>query len=153
MWSREEIRELRIKFWNGFKRYCAQHRIYRRWVLTGVKIPATQLKFYADGEKALVLFQIDHKNDLRRYEVYECFRSYRKLMEADCGEDLKWEEEYTGLEERRVSAVYFELTGVSIFRPGDWDDIYAFFVQKMPLLQEAYWEYRDLITERLKGRG
>ncbi len=80
MLSKEEVKELRINFWNGFKRYCAKRRVNRHWVLTGVKIKCTQLKFYADREKALVLFQIDHKNPLRRYEVYECFLSYRKLM-------------------------------------------------------------------------
>lgn len=150
MWSKEELKELRMNFWNGFKSYCAKHQIYRKWVLTGVKIKSTQLKFYVDEQKALVLFQIDHKNDIRRYEVYECFQSYRKLMAADCGADLKWEEDYTGVEGQVVSAIYFELSNVNIYRQEDWEQIYAFFVEKMPLLEEAYWEYRDLITERLK---
>lgn len=152
MWSKEEAKELRINFWKGFKRYCSKHRIYRKWVLTGVKIRSTQLKFYADDQKALVLFQIDHKNEFRRYEVFECFQSYRKLMAVDCGEDLKWEEDYTGMSDRNVSAVYFELLGVNLYRKEDWERIYDFFVEKMPLLEEAYWEYRDLINERLKGQ-
>lgn len=150
MWSKEELKELRTDFWVGFKRYCSGHRIYRKWVLTGVKIKSTQLKFYADTEKALVLFQIDHKNDLERYRVYECFLSYRKLMMADCGEDLNWKEDYDGLGERKVSAIYFELSNVNMYRREDWDKIYTFFVEKMPLLEEAYWEYRDLIRGRLK---
>ena len=58
MWSKEEAKELKINFWNGFKRYCSKHKIYRKWVLTGVKIKSTQLNFYADEQKALVLFQI-----------------------------------------------------------------------------------------------
>ncbi len=150
MWSKEEAKELRVHFWNGFKRYCSKHKIYRKWVLTGVKIKSTQLKFYADEQKALVLFQIDHKNDLRRYEIYECFQSYRKLMATDCGEDLKWEEDYLGMGERPLSVIYFELPEVSLYRPDDWERIYAFFAEKMPLLEEAYWEYRDLINERIK---
>lgn len=153
MWSKEEAKELRINFWKGFKRYCSRHQIYRKWVLTGVKIKSTQLKFYADDQKALVLFQIDHKNDLERYRVYECFMSYRKLMAVDCGEDLRWEEDYNGVDERTVSAIYFELPEVNLYREADWEKIYAFFAGKMPLLEEAYWEYRDLITERLKESG
>ena len=142
---------MRVDFWSGFKRYCSRHRIYRQWVLTGVKIKSTQLKFYADEEKALVMFQIDHRSDLRRYEVYECFQPDRKLMAMDCGEDLLWEEDYLGLGERPVSAIYFELQGVNIYRKEDWERIYDFFATKMPLLEEAYWEYRDLITERIKS--
>ncbi len=150
MRTKEEAKELRIHFWKGFKRYCFIRKIDRRWVLTGVKIKSVQLKFFADDIKALVLFQIDHKNELRRYEIYECFQSYRKLMAESCGNDLKWEEDYTGIEERPVSAIYFELPGVSINRPEDREKIYAFFAEKMVLLEDVYWEFRDLITERLK---
>ena len=151
MWSKEEAKELRLNFWNGFKRYCSRQNIYLKWLLTGVKKKSTQLKFFVDNEKALVMFQIDHKNDLRRYEVYECFQAYRKLMAADCGEDLLWEEDYAGLGDRLISAIYFELKGVNMYRKEDWERIYAFFAEKMPLLEEAYWEYRDLISARLKS--
>lgn len=150
MLSKEEAKELRLNFWKGFKRYCFKNKIDRYWVLTGVKIKSVQLKFFVDNNKALVLFQIDHKNDLRRYEVYECFQSYRKLMAASCGEELKWEEDYRGIDNRPVSAIYFELSGVNVNRAEEWEQIYAFFVEKMVLLEEAYWEYKDLITERLK---
>ncbi|WP_276802571.1 DUF4268 domain-containing protein [Odoribacter laneus] len=152
MLGKEEAKEIRVNFWKGLKRYCAKHRIYRKWVLTGVKIKSVQLKFYADSRKALALFQIDHKNDLRRYEIYEIFLSYRKLITESCGVDLKWEEDYRGIEDCVVSAIYFELEGVNIYRQEDWEKIYAFFTQKMILLEEVYWEYRDLINERLKGK-
>lgn len=150
MWSKEEAKELRVAFWSGFKHYCYKKHIAHRWVLTGVKIKSVQLKFYADEEKALVMFQIDHKNDLQRYKIYETFLSYRKLMAASCGADLQWEEDYSGFGERPVSAIYFELSGVNMYNPEDHDKIYTFFATKMVLLEEAYWEYRDLIHERLK---
>lgn len=151
MLGKEEAKEMRENFWKGFKRYCAKTKVDRRWVLTGVKIASTQLKFYADRTKALVLFQIDHKSDLKRYEIYECFMSYQTLMADSCGSDLKWDEEYVGMGERRVSAIYFELLGVDFYRQADHERIYAFFVEKMILLEEAYWEYRDLINGRLKS--
>lgn len=150
MWSKEEIKEWSINFWSGFKQYCPKHNVHRKWVLTGVKIKSTQLKFYADEQKALVLFQIDHKNDLRRYEIYECFLSYRKLMAADCGEELQWNEDYAGMGGRALSVIYFELAGVNMYNPEDREKIYAFFARKMPLLEEVYWEYRDLINQRIK---
>ena len=63
---------------------------------------------------------------------------------------VRWEEEYTGIEGQEVSAIYFELRGVNLYRAEDHERIYAFFVEKMPLLEDLYFEYRDLITERLK---
>ena len=131
MFTKEEAKEVRLKFWEGFKRYCKRKHVYRKWVLTGVKIRSTQLKFYADREKALVLF-------------------HQTLFREECGDELKWEEEYTGIEGQEVSAIYFELRGVNLYRAEDHERIYAFFVEKMPLLEDLYFEYRDLITERLK---
>lgn len=150
MFTREERKEARVAFWEGFRQYCRRQRVYRRWVLTGVKIKSVQLKFYVDDRKALVLFQIDHKNVLRRFEVYECFLSYQNLFRQSAGEDLQWEEEYRGIEGQEVSAIYFELPGVNIYRQTDWERIYAFFVDKMPRLEELYFEFRDLINARLK---
>ena len=141
MFTKEEAKEMRVKFWDGFKRYCKRKHIYRKWVLTGVKIRST---------KALVLFQIDHKNELRRFEVYECMLSYQTLFRAECGDDLKWEEEYWGVEGQEISAIYFELPGVNLYRVEDHERIYAFFAEKMPLLEDLYYEYKDLINERLK---
>ncbi|MDL2330910.1 DUF4268 domain-containing protein [Odoribacter sp. OttesenSCG-928-A06] len=150
MLSKDEAKELRHNFWQGFKRYCGKKKVNRRWVLTGVRIKSVQLKFFADKEKALVLFQIDHKNPLRRYEIYECFWAYHKLMTESCGTDLKWEEDFNGVEERTVSAIYFELLDVSLYNTSDWEKIFAFFVEKMILLEEAYWEYRDAIVGSMK---
>ena len=45
VFTKEEAKEIRVKFWEGFKRYCKRKHIYRKWVLTGVKIRSTQLKF------------------------------------------------------------------------------------------------------------
>lgn len=53
--------------------------------------------------------------------------------------------------ERPLSVIYFELKDVNLYHPADWDKIYAFFAEKMPLLEQAYWEYRDLINERIKN--
>ena len=152
MFTKEEAKESRLAFWKGFKRYCGKHRVDRRWVLTGVKIPSTQLKFHAGQEKALVLFQIDHRNPLRRYEVYEVFLAYQNLFAATGGDALKWEEEYDGIGGHRVSAIYFELPAVSIYHPEEWEHIYAFFVEKMPLLEELYFEYREVIHGVLSTR-
>lgn len=149
MFTKEEEKELRLMFWSNFKNYCIKNRNYRKWVLTGVKIKSTQLKFHADNNKALVLFQIDHKNDLRRYEIYETFLPYKKLF-MQTNTDLKWDEDYTGIDNRPISAIYFKLDGVNILRKSDWNKIYAFFIEKMIILEDLYWEYKDLIIERIK---
>jgi hypothetical protein len=72
------------------------------------------------------------------------------LSDVISGGVLKWEEEYTGIEGQEISAIYFELRGVNLYRVEDHERIYTFFAEKMPLLEDLYYEYRDLINERLK---
>lgn len=150
MFTKEEEKNLRILFWSSFKTYCIKNSNYRKWVLTGVKIKSTQLKFYVDNNKAIVLFQIDHKNDVRRYEVYEAFLPYKKLFTKASGSDLKWNEDFTEIDNRPISAIYFKLDGVNVLRKTDWNKIYAFFIEKMTILEGLYWEYKDVIIEQIK---
>ncbi|MDR0982606.1 MAG: DUF4268 domain-containing protein [Culturomica sp.] len=149
MLTKEEAKELREKFWEGFKKYCSSNNIRRRWLLTGIGIRNTQLKFHADADKALVMFQIDHRNDLRRYEIYESFLPYRKLITEQTGNELLWDEDFREIG-RTVSAIYFKLPNVSIYNPDEWAKIYAFFVKKMPILEDIYREYRHPVNENIK---
>lgn len=153
MYTKDEKKEIKLSFWKGFKRYCAKKRINRKWVLTGVRIPNTQLKFHSDEEKAMVLFQIDHKNFIRRYEVYEVFQSYAKLINDETDGELIWDEDYYGIGDRALSVIYFKLDNVNILTENDWGKIYSFFVDKMIKLEDVYWEYKDLIIGMLKQQN
>ena len=55
MYKKEEIKEIKIKFWDGFKRYSkAKGRKMTSWVLRGTQIKEVQLKFDLNEKGAFV---------------------------------------------------------------------------------------------------
>ena len=117
--------------------------------MSRISIKSTQLKFYADHEKALVLFQIDNKSEERRKEIYSYFYAFRKLWDNEAGEGLIWAEDYDGIEQKTISAVYFELKGVNMYREEDHQKIYAFFASKMIILEDIYVEYKEVLSHQI----
>jgi len=117
--------------------------------MSKISIKSTQLKFYADHNKALVLFQIDNKSDEKRLEIYSYFYAFRKLWDIEAGEGLIWEENYNGIDNSILSAVYFELRGVSIYKKEDYEKIYSFFATKMIVLEDIYLEYKEVLSNQI----
>ena len=117
--------------------------------MSKISIKSTQLKFYADHQKALVLFQIDNKSEEKRQEIYSYFYAFRKLWDNEAGEGLEWSENYDGIENSLISAVYFELRGVNMYRKEDHEKIYAFFVKNMIILEDIYLEYKEVLSYQI----
>ena len=149
MFNREEKKEINTKFWAGYKTYCYNKRIKRRWLMSRISIKSTQLKFYADHEKALVLFQIDNKSEEKRKEIYSYFYAFRKLWDKEAGEGLVWAENYDEIEQKTLSAIYFELKGVNMYKKEDYEKIYSFFASKMIILEDIYLEYKDVLSYQI----
>lgn len=149
MFSKEEKQAINKEFWEGFKTYCHKHKIKRKWLLSKISIKSTQLKFYADNKKALVLFQIDNKSEEKRKEIYSYFYAFRKLWDKETGNDLIWCENFDEVENKTVSAVYFELKEVNILNKEDQELIYDFFVKKMIILEDIYLEYKEALSYQI----
>lgn len=149
MFSKEEKQAINKEFWEGFKTYCHKHKIKRKWLLSKISIKSTQLKFYADNKKALVLFQIDNKSEEKRREIYSYFYAMKKLWDKETGCDLKWSENFDGIQNIIVSAVYFELTNVNIYNQDNHEKIYDFFVKKMIILEDIYMEYKEVLSYQI----
>ena len=149
MFSKEEKQAINKEFWEGFKTYCHKHKIKRKWLLTKISIKSTQLKFYADNKKALVLFQIDNKSEEKRKEIYSYFYAFRKLWDKEAGNDLIWCENFDEVENKTVSAVYFELINVNIYNQDNHEKIYDFFVKKMSILEDIYMEYKEVLSYQI----
>lgn len=153
MFTREEKKAINKAFWDGFKTYCHKKKIKRKWLLSKISIKHTQLKFYADQNKALVLFQIDNKSDEKRLVIFSYFNAMRKLWDEEAGEGLIWSERFKGIDDNEVSAIYFKLDEVNIYKKEDHEKIYAFFVKKMTILEDIYLEYGEVLADQISQLG
>ncbi|WP_282016620.1 DUF4268 domain-containing protein [Marinifilum flexuosum] len=146
MYTKEEKREFRIQFWDGFKRYSKkQGRKMTSWVLKGTQIKEAQLKFDLNEDGAFVMLQIDSKFDDKRYSVYDKFMKYRTVVEDTCGDELIWDKNYLIEGFKEVSLVYFQLRGASVYKKENWEDYYQFLFQKMSLLEEAFLDIKEVV--------
>lgn len=146
MYTKEEKRELRIQFWDGFKRYSKKRgRKMTSWVLKGTQIKEAQLKFDINEIGAFVMLQIDSKSDENRYSIYERFLKYKPVIVEVCGEDLIWDKCYYMEGFKEVSVVYFQFKDASVLKKDHWNDYYQFFFEKMSLLEEAFLEVKEVV--------
>ena len=146
MYSKEEAKEFRIQFWDGFKRYSKKAgRKMTSWVLKGTQIKEAQLKFDMNEEGAFVMLQIDSKLDAKRHSVYEKFEKYKPVIMDTCGDDLLWEKDYYIKNFKEVSVIYYHLAGASVYKKDNWEDYYQFFFSKMTILEEAFLDVKEVI--------
>ena len=146
MYTKEEAKEIKVKFWDGFKRYSkTKGRKMTSWVLRGTQVKEVQLKFDLTENGAFVILQIDSKLDSKRISVYENFEKYKTVISDTCGPDLKWERNYFIEGFKDVSMLYFELPGANVYKKEEWDTYYQFLFEKMSILEEAYLEVKEVI--------
>eukprot|EP01029_Cantina_marsupialis_P027860 TRINITY_DN774098_c0_g1_i1.p1 TRINITY_DN774098_c0_g1~~TRINITY_DN774098_c0_g1_i1.p1 ORF type:complete len:152 (-),score=22.70 TRINITY_DN774098_c0_g1_i1:221-676(-) len=146
MYTKEEAREVKVKFWDGFKRYSkTKGRKMTSWVLRGTQIKEVQLKFDLNENGAFVLLQIDSKLDSKRISVYEKFEKYKPVISETCGLELKWERDYLIEGFKEVSMIYFQLPGAIVYKKEEWETYYQFLFEKMSILEEAYLDVKEVI--------
>lgn len=148
MYKKEELREVKIRFWDGFKRYSKEKgRKMTSWVLRGTQIKEVQLKFDLNEDGAFVILQVDSKIDSKRHSVFERFEKYKPLIADTCGAGLKWEKDYFIKGFKNVGMIYYHLEGASIYKKDEWESYFEFMFSKMTILEEAYLDVKDVVLQ------
>ena len=155
MYSKEELRQLKIDFWQLFDKRCSVHPELkyrkRKWVLHKTKIKGVALRFDVSREDAMVILELGNKNENKRLKAYEFLERYKPVIEDGFEEGLQWEffheREDSGAE---VCRIFTRKEGVDFHRQNQWPDIYNFFIENMLKLERNFLEVRDLLQEELK---
>ena len=147
MFSKEEAKELREKFWDQFQSISRQKRIRKKlhgdWILTRTGVKALNLRFHVDRKVAQVAIDLETRNMDKRLELYEKLESVKKVLEDKMGEGMNWELDYARENGKSVSRVYLEQEGVDIYDSSTWQLAHEFMYRNMIKLEEFYEEYRD----------
>jgi hypothetical protein len=156
MYSKEEIKKLHIDFWELFKRRCDVHPDLRHkkknFILHRTKIRGIAFRFDVDRKRALVMLELNHRNEDTRIKAFEIVERYQTIMEEGFANGLIWEfyhqREDSGQE---VCRIYAQLESVDIHNRNQWPDIYNFFIENMLLLEENFSFISDIVKEELGG--
>ncbi|QZE13054.1 DUF4268 domain-containing protein [Halosquirtibacter laminarini] len=154
MYSREEKRDLVVKFWDDFKLYTKQHNIersvYSKWMLDHTGIKEIDLRFEVDRRFASVSLDVTVKSEDKRLLIYEILVQFKLLIEDGFEEPLEWELLYEKENGQMVSRISIIMGDVDIHKPKHWPKIMDFLYENMTRLQDNFIEIKDVIEDRVK---
>ena len=142
MYSKEETQKLKREFWVTFA-----EKYPRKWVLYDTKIKDFSFKFYVDNKKAQVLIDIEHRNNESRNAYFDKLEALKNILAEEFVADLVFEREYVLENGKTISRIWVEKLGVSVSNRNYWDEIFAFYNEKMNALELFYSEYDDFIKD------
>ena len=142
MYSKEETQRLKREFWVAFA-----EKYPRKWVLYNTKIKDFSFKFYVDNKKAQVLIDIEHRSDEKRNDFFEKMESLKNILEEEFVKNLVFEKDFTLENGKTISRIWVEKLGVGVSNRKYWDEIFAFFNDKMQSLEMFFLEYDDFIKD------
>ena len=142
MYSKAEAKKLREDFWTSFGKSFP-----RKWMLYDTKIKDFSFKFSFDLKKARILIAIEDSDKEKRALYYNKMLSLKNILQTDFLPDAIYEEHLILDNQKEISAIYIEKTGVSIHNKATWQEVMVFLNDGMAQI-EAFWaEYKDIIVE------
>lgn len=156
MYSKEELKKLRIDFWGKFGKRCETHPELsirkRKWVLHRTKIKGVALRFDVSRHDAKVILELGSRSENLRLKAYEFLERYKVVIEDGFDDGLTWEffheREDSGAE---VCRIFTSLPDVDFHRQNQWPDIFNFYIENMLKLENNFMSVRDLLQKELKS--
>ena len=143
-YKREELKQLKTDFWNGFADYCdtiprlAQRK--QKFMLYNTRLKGTELKFDVQRHNVAVVLEINHTDYERRIELFEHFKACRILFEeAFDGVEVTYEPFFqleTGKEVCRIYINYND--NIDFHRRDNWQQFYQFMARNMMRLERIF---------------
>ncbi len=149
MYSKDELKQLKKNFWEGFGIYCSQipslKKRKSKFMLYNTKMKGVELKFDATREGAFVILEINIHDSTLRLEKYEQFEQYKTLLEKQFPTGLIWDFAYVRECGTEVCRIYTQKNGIDIHRPILWMEFYEFMSTEMLKLEKAFKSVKDAL--------
>lgn len=147
MYTKDELKQLKKEFWEGFGVFCGHHKVLgkrkSKFMLYNTKMKGVELKFDAGRDGAFVILELNHPNEEERLKKYEQFERYKTLMEKDFPHGLMWDFAYVRESGQEVCRIYSQKTGLDIHRRSDWMAFYQFMAEEMLKLERAFRDVKE----------
>jgi hypothetical protein len=149
MYSKAELKELKIDFWEGFGSYCRFKHVFKhrkeKFILYDTKLKGVEMKFDATRDGAFVIMEFNSRDEDQRTERFEQFETYRHILENVFPQGLVWLPRYERESGQIVARIYLHKSGLDIHRREHWFDFYEFMSENMQRMEDAFVEIKDMI--------
>lgn len=151
MYSKEELKRLKLEFWESFAAFCEVQPYLRKrrkmWVLYDTKVKGVELKFDANRQGAYVILEVNHRDEDARLEMYERLTWYKEALERDFPDGLTWDVCYERENGRQVARLYVAKEGLDLHRREDWGEFFTFMASQMFLLERNFLGIAEYLRE------
>ncbi len=148
MYSKEELKQLKKEFWEGFGLFCtmipALKRRKSKFMLYNTKLKGVELKFDANRNGAYVILEINHSDIKRRLEIFKKLEQCKPIMEKDFPDGLTWDASYIRECGTEVSRIYTHKPEIDIHRRIHWISFYKFMSDDMLRLEKAFKKVKEI---------
>ena len=149
MYTKEEAKQLKKEFWEGFGVYCSQIPALKKrkskFMLYNTKMKGVELKFDATRDGAFVILEINLHDAKARFEKYEQFEQYKSVMEKQFPGGLIWDFAYVRECGTEVCRIYTQKNGIDLHRRIQWMEFYQFMSTEMLKLERAFKTVKEAI--------
>ncbi|MAD97298.1 MAG: hypothetical protein CMB99_08240 [Flavobacteriaceae bacterium] len=145
MFSKAESAQLRQEFWTSFGKSFP-----RKWILYNTKIKGLSFKFYADNKKAMIVLDIEHRDEIISEILFEQLESLKSILENEYLPEIIFNKEYFLENGKKISRIYLNHTEkFSIHNKNTWRSCYEFFNENMTKFEMFFLEFEDYIRQAL----
>ena len=151
MYSKDELKKLKIEFWESFAAYCEVQPYLRRrrkmWTLYNTKVKGVELKFDANRKGAYVILEVNHRQEEERLEMYERLTWYKETLEKDFPDGLIWDCCFVRETGNEVARIYVAKEGLDLHRREHWGDFFSFMARQVYLLERNFMSIAEYLRE------
>ena len=151
MYSKDELKNLKLEFWESFAAICEVQPYLRgrkkMWTLYDTKVKGVELKFDATRERAFVILEVNHRSEDARLEMFERLTWYKDTLEMDFPEGLTWDICFVRDTGKQVARVYTSRSGIDFHRRQDWGEFFSFMASQMYLLERNFMSIAEYLRE------
>ena len=151
MYSKDELENLKLEFWESFAAFCEVQPYLRGrkkiWTLYDTKVKGVELKFDATREGAFVILEVNHRGEEARLEMFERLTWYKDTLETDFPEGLTWDICFVRDTGKQVARIYTSKSGIDFHRRQDWGEFFSFMASQMYLLERNFMSIAEYLRE------
>lgn len=151
MYSKDELKNLKLEFWESFAAFCEVQPYLRGrkkiWTLYDTKVKGVELKFDATREGAFVILEVNHRGEEARWEMFERLTWYKDTLETDFPEGLTWDICFVRDTGKQVARIYTSKSGIDFHRRQDWGEFFSFMASQMYLLERNFMSIAEYLRE------
>lgn len=151
MYSKEELKNLKLEFWESFAAYCEVQPYLRGrkkiWTLYDTKVKAVDMKFDVTRQGAFVILEVNHQSETERLEMFERLTWYKETLEQDFPGGLIWDICFICESGKQVARIYISKDGFDFHRREHWGELFSFMASRMYLLERNFMGIAEYLRE------